>query len=599
MPSCSYECSLHRWLRSVVVGAVALLFSLACAARGEDRTTATILVLHSNQRATPAQVIIEDSLRTALAQKLERPVQVFSEYLDDEWISLQAYGARQAEFLREKYEPRRIQVIVADAAAALQFLRKFRDQIAVGVPVVYLAVARDRVDVATLPADFIGVLEDNDPAPTLQLALRLHPGTKRVVLIRGGSEPARVWEQRMRAAAAGLGSNIDAQHVAGLPHEEVLQRVRALEPGALVFTPGYFNDGTGKVFTPRDSIQAIAAASAVPVYGAFDTQVGTGIVGGYMTSYQEEAQEAGDAVMRILEGVAPAEIPSVTAKRVPVVDWRQMRRWQIDDSLLPAGAAVRFHEPTVWERYRVEISIGVTVLLLQAALISALLMQRTRRHAAETASSRLAGRLLTAHEDERRRLARDLHDDVTQRLARLAIDASALERHAPGLQGKVAARAVREDLVRLSEDVHALSYRLHPSVIDDLGLAEAIKSECSRLATQEAIAVNVDVDRVPDKLPRESSLCLFRVAQEALRNVIRHADANAVDVSLVHEHRGLRLVVRDDGRGFDASDEERNPSLGHVSMRERVRQVGGSLRIDTRIGAGTTVSAWVPLRGAA
>ena len=142
----------------------------------------------------------------------------------------------------------------------------------------------------------------------------------------------------------------------------------------------------------------------------------------------------------------------------------------------------------------------------------------------------LAGRLLSAHEDERRRLARELHDDLTQRLARLAIDAGGLEQR-DGRDGTVVT-FIREELVRLSDDVHAMSYRLHPSVLDDLGLVEALKTECDRVARKGSLRVEVDANGVPAALPAEASLCLFRVAQEALSNASRHARASAVTVLL-------------------------------------------------------------------
>ena len=130
---------------------------------------------------------------------------------------------------------------------------------------------------------------------------------------------------------------------------------------------------------------------------------------------------------------------------------------------------------------------------MQAALIATLLLQHARRRRAEADAVDLSGRLLTAHEDERRHLARELHDDLTQRLARLAIDAGRLEQGDGGDRGVVT--TMRSDLVQLSEDVHALSYRLHPSVLDDLGLAEALRAECDRVARRGALRVEVDAQR--------------------------------------------------------------------------------------------------------
>jgi len=204
----------------------------------------------------------------------------------------------------------------------------------------------------------------------------------------------------------------------------------------------------------------------------------------------------------------------------------------------------------------------------------------------------LAGRLLTAHEDERRRLARELHDDLTQRLARLAIDAGRMESAADAPEG---VRPLREGLVRLSEDVHAMSYRLHPSVLDDLGLIEALEAECARVARSGALRVDVDASGgVPGALTAEASLCLFRVAQEALSNAARHARASAVTVLLAPSGKGVQLAVSDNGSGFDPDRPRDHASLGLASMRERVRLLRGQFAIESTPGRGTTVVAWIP-----
>ena len=283
----------------------------------------------------------------------------------------------------------------------------------------------------------------------------------------------------------------------------------------------------------------------------------------------------------------------------PVYDWRELERWSIDEARLPPGSQIRFKPPSIWEEHRIAVIATTTALVLQGALIAALLLQRARRRRAEREAEGLAGRLVTAHEDERRRLGRELHDDVTQRLAGLAIEAAALEGGATGKSNGDAAHAIREGLVELSEDVHALSYRLHPSVIEDLGLVEALRIECDRVAHQGPLHVNFDCRGVPKKLPADAALCLFRVAQEALRNVERHALARNVEVSVVGEDGGIALAVRDNGAGFDASRVAERASLGLASMRERVRLLGGRLDIESGPGNGTALFAWVPLREAA
>ena len=164
-------------------------------------------------------------------------------------------------------------------------------------------------------------------------------------------------------------------------------------------------------------------------------------------------------------------------------------------------------------------------------------------------------------------------------------------------------RGIREGLVRLSEDIHALSYRLHPALLEDLGLAEALKAECERFSRQESVPAEVTLLDLPGNLSADVALCLFRVTQEALRNVARHAKASRVEISLrVFSLRALndnlQLVVHDDGIGFDPTLPRARPSLGLESMRERVFLVDGQLHIESSPGQGTTILVTVPLKKA-
>jgi PAS domain S-box-containing protein len=209
----------------------------------------------------------------------------------------------------------------------------------------------------------------------------------------------------------------------------------------------------------------------------------------------------------------------------------------------------------------------------------------------------LSRRLIRAQEEERALLARELHDDVTQRVAVLAIEAGRAELAAPDGAQAYAFQSVREGLVRLSEDIHSLAYQLHPSVLEELGLAEALRAECERVGRRVRLDLSVELDPLPAFVGRDAALCLFRVAQEALNNVTRHARARAASVALRQMDGGLLLAVRDDGVGFDPASPGTGMSLGLASMRERVRLVNGTLDIEGAPGRGTEIIAWVPVEG--
>jgi signal transduction histidine kinase len=219
----------------------------------------------------------------------------------------------------------------------------------------------------------------------------------------------------------------------------------------------------------------------------------------------------------------------------------------------------------------------------------------TERRRAEEEARDLSGRLINAQESERARLAGALHDDVTQRLAVVAIEVGRNERSIGDAATKQVLRSMRNILTRLSEDVHALSHALHPAILQDLGLNEALKTECDRFGSVEEIPVRFRAEELFDEPPQSVALCLYRVAQEALRNVARHANAGAIEVDVQFVDGGLQLSVHDNGAGFDPARKQTRPSLGHASMRQRLSLVGGELRIDSKPGYGTTVKAWAPL----
>ena len=172
--------------------------------------------------------------------------------------------------------------------------------------------------------------------------------------------------------------------------------------------------------------------------------------------------------------------------------------------------------------------------------------------ASRNETRQLAGRILTAQEDERKRIARELHDDISQRLAAGAIEAGKGEQELPAPHPARAAFAgLKEHLIALSDDVHRLSRQLHPAILDDLGLRDALRAECDRVAERGRLAVNFRCGQLPAGVPRDLALCVYRIAQEALRNAVKHAQADRVDLTLNADLEFLDLEVRDFGRGFD------------------------------------------------
>ena len=209
----------------------------------------------------------------------------------------------------------------------------------------------------------------------------------------------------------------------------------------------------------------------------------------------------------------------------------------------------------------------------------------------------LAGHLLTAQEAERKRLARELHDDLSQRLAALAMEAEILEIQTPPARGADAVRRkeMKDKLVELSIDVHAMSRRLHPSILDDLGLADAVASECAMFRKRNGIVVNFRAENITREVRPDVAVCLYRIAQEALRNISRHAGATEVGISLVGEDQAIRLSIQDNGTGFDSGQKTDKVGLGLDSMKERAYLIGGDFSVTSYPGQGTVIEVLAPL----
>ena len=274
------------------------------------------------------------------------------------------------------------------------------------------------------------------------------------------------------------------------------------------------------------------------------------------------------------------------------------RRLLHDGRVQKLSIEYRFVHPTFGERW-IHHSARVSRRDASGCTLQSfgVLRDITQTKRAEEALRNLSRRLIRAQEDERALIARELHDDVTQRLAVLAIDMGRAELAAAGGAQAEVMGSVRAELVQLSEDIHSLAYQLHPSVLEELGLVEALRAECERRGRQGRLAVAMDLEALPAAVDKEAQLCLFRVAQEALTNVARHSGTNSASITLRQADGGLQLAVRDDGVGFDAASPRQSPSLGLMGMRERVHLVNGTLDIETAPGGGTTLVAWVPALG--
>ena len=219
------------------------------------------------------------------------------------------------------------------------------------------------------------------------------------------------------------------------------------------------------------------------------------------------------------------------------------------------------------------------------------------RKPAEEALPPVSRKLIDAHENDLTWLARELHDDITQRLCLLLVSLETLKEGGISLdEFRHGIGNAMQQVSTLSTDVQRLSRRLHPSKLKLLGLAAATAGLCREVADQHKVQIELRVDDIPRELSPEISLAVFRALQEALQNAVKHSGSQRFEVLLNHNSNEIRLTVRDSGRGFDAAQASKGRGLGLTGMKERVALVDGELSIQSQLEKGTTVDVRVPLR---
>jgi PAS domain S-box-containing protein len=221
----------------------------------------------------------------------------------------------------------------------------------------------------------------------------------------------------------------------------------------------------------------------------------------------------------------------------------------------------------------------------------------TDQKLAREALEKIGGKLIEAQEEERSRIARELHDDICQRLALLSMELEQANRGANDARGWPNAKIeeIRRHCAEIAGDVQALSHKLHSSKLEYLGVVAAISSFCREFSQQYEVSVGFSSENVPGFLPRDVSLSLFRVTQEALHNAMKHSGVSKFSVNLRGTANEIQLEVRDRGTGFDVERAKQDRGLGLVSMQERVHLVHGIFSIESQMGGGTRILVRVPL----
>jgi len=529
----------------------------------------------------------------------ERHIEFYSESLD-----LQAFPGTPSpedarDWLAKKYGDHKLDVVVAVGPGAIEFLSDDAQTLFRDVPIVICGSSSDQASNPKLDARFTGTWVKLEPEQTLELALHLFPDTRQVIVVGGSSDFDKVVMSLTKKALSSVKTKSEITYLTDMEMNKLLEKLRNLPEHSIELYTSFFRDSAGNKFlNASKALPMVAAASNGPDFGMSDTYIGQGIVGGYVLPFGKQAKITAQIVSELLDGKKAEELPVETLASEYLFDWRELQHWHIPEASLPFGSVIMFREPSLWDRAK---WIWITSLLIIAVLSSiTIYLQHSRKQLtlAKEKQMQLSGLLINAEEKERSRVASELHDDFSQRLAILALGLENVDEATPASLDHVhkqlheLARSTSE----LGSDLHTLSHRLHSSTLESLGLVPAVDALCREFTCKQGIRVHFSSDEIPRSISPDAALCIFRIVQEALRNLKKYSGAEEAEVDLRMAGGRLEISVRDEGRGFSLSDLGQNGGIGIRSMEQRARLLGGKFEIHSEPGKGTTLEAWVPFK---
>jgi signal transduction histidine kinase len=368
-------------VRTHIAAFVALL-GMSCQADAADQRR-RIYFLESLSPALPAAVRTIDAFKKRLSETTNEQFEIFVDYMELVRLPSQAHIDRTVQYLSGKYTEAPPDVLITLGRAAVPFMAKHREAVAPRVPLVLVSVPSLDAKESRLD-DVFWVDAEYSFSKTLELARQLQPDARHLVVVAGAGAYDQRWLSDARRELQPYSERYDTKYIVGLSYEDTLKEVSQLPKDTIVIMSFFFVDGSGQTYSSFKVAADVARVSPAPVYSPISTNLGDGVVGGYMDSWEEHGIAAADVALQILAGKPPEAIQRENKPRQAYhIDARQLARWNISSARIPSGSEVHYREFNIWERYRWQIIAIIATVILQAAVIAGLFFERRRRRNAE------------------------------------------------------------------------------------------------------------------------------------------------------------------------------------------------------------------------
>jgi len=376
-----------------ILGAVGISVALSDLGWGQETLAAPkrVLILYSFDNEQELYAGLDRVVRSQLRMRVRGRVEFYTEYLDLVRFPSAEHAQDMVKRLTLEYGLRKPDLIVPVSFGAMQFLLNQGQSLFPGTPMVALFNERRLHDLReylskTPSANITGVASRDDVAGTLDLALQLQPDTQHVAIIVGSSALEKYWLDQLHNDLDPYAEKVDLRYLANLQMKELLQRVADLPPHTIILNTFFFQDATGQFLLPEETLDLIRRSAHVPIYGIYSSYIGHGVVGGLMTNPELTGKKLADLAVPVLNGERASNIPIVRDDSMrDTVDGRELQRWGISESRLPASTLELFREPSGWERYRTLVLAVTAIGLLQTLLIVGLILNIRGRRGAEKA----------------------------------------------------------------------------------------------------------------------------------------------------------------------------------------------------------------------